>query len=60
MTRKKYNHDIIFKITKIEEGKAYLCGENIRLFSQNCQNGKKQLTITPKFSIIMSKVELEV
>ena len=31
VTRIKYNHDVIFKITKIENGIAYLCGETIRL-----------------------------
>lgn len=31
VTRKKYNHDIVFKITKIEDNKVYLCGETIRL-----------------------------
>ena len=31
VTRKKYNHDIIFKITKIVDGMAYLSGEMYRL-----------------------------
>lgn len=31
VTRKKYNHDVVFKITKIENNIAFLCGENIRL-----------------------------
>lgn len=31
VTREKYNHDIVFKIVKIEGNKAYLCGETIRL-----------------------------
>lgn len=31
VTRIKYNHDVVFKIMKIENNKAYLCGETIRL-----------------------------
>ena len=31
VTRKKYNHDVIFRITKIERDICYLSGEDIRL-----------------------------
>lgn len=31
VTRFKYNHDVIFKIIKIENNVAFLCGEKIRL-----------------------------
>lgn len=31
VTRKKYNHDVVFKIVKIEANVVYLKGENIRL-----------------------------
>ena len=31
VTRIKYNHDIVFKIVRIENNKAYLCGESVRL-----------------------------
>ena len=31
VTRKKYNHDIVFKIIKIDNNIAYLCGESLRL-----------------------------
>lgn len=33
VTRKKYNNDIIFKITKIENNKVYLRGTDLRLFA---------------------------
>jgi len=31
VTRFKYNHDVVFKIVKIENNLAFLCGETIRL-----------------------------
>ena len=31
VTRKKYNHDVVFRITKIERDICYLSGEDIRL-----------------------------
>ena len=31
VTRKKYNHDIVFKIIQIKDDKVYLHGEMIRL-----------------------------
>ena len=33
VTRKKYNHDIIFRIIKIEDNKVFLHGEMFRLIA---------------------------
>lgn len=35
VTRKSYNHDIIFRILNIEDNICYLKGENIRLFADS-------------------------
>lgn len=35
VTRKSYQHDIVFKITKIEKEVAYLKGKNIRLYADS-------------------------
>lgn len=49
VTRKSYNHDIVFKITKMEEKVYYLKGINIRLYADSNEedlelyNGKKDV-----------------
>ena len=35
VTRKSYQHDIVFKITKIDNETVYLKGKNIRLYADS-------------------------
>lgn len=55
VTRKKYNHDIVFKIIQIKDDKVYLHGEMIRLVADasiddlqiyNVEDGNEEVDVT--------------
>lgn len=52
VTRNKYNNDILFKIVKIKNNKAILCGVDLRLYADADLNDLKLSTINKKKDII--------
>ncbi len=52
VTRNKYNNDILFKIVKIKNNKAILCGVDLRLYADADLNDLKLSTINKKKDIV--------
>ena len=47
VSRNSYNNDVIFKIIKIEEDKAYLKGVEVRLLADSLGGNTKTVMLLP-------------